>query len=229
MTTLIEGLHRVVDSLKWRPEGTEWAEYEHEHGYSADELEAKRQLVVRTVEELRPSVVWDLGANTGSFSRLAHDLGAYVVAIDGDAAAVERNYQQVKGLGEKRHQPLWGDLQNPTSSAGWASAERASLTERANADLVLALAVVHHLRIGGNVPLRLMSQWFAQLAPHLLIEFVPKDDAQVARLLVSREDVFDDYTQRGFERAFETEFSIVSRDSVGESGRVVYVLSRRGS
>ena len=81
------------------------------------------------------------------------------------------------------------------------------LFERGPADAVLALALVHHLAIGNNVPLGMIAHCFARAGRHLLIEFVPKSDSQVARLLVTREDIFDEYTREEFERAFGEHFS----------------------
>jgi ribosomal protein L11 methylase PrmA len=175
---------------------------------------------------LRPAVVWDLGANTGEYSRLASEGGARVVALDGDPAAVERAYRAMRSDGS-RILPLWIDLTNPSPSTGWALRERLSLVERGPADLVLALALVHHLAISNNVPLEDVARFLAELAPSVLIEFVPKDDPQAQRLLASRPDIFPDYTREGFERAFREFFKVREVLPVGASGRVIYDLARR--
>ena len=226
LRALISSLEGAVRRLRWEPEGTEWADYTTSHGYSDEDETAKRAAVQSRLNTLRPAVVWDLGANTGEYSRLASEGGARVVALDGDPAAVERAYRAMRSDGS-RILPLWIDLTNPSPSTGWALRERLSLVERGPADLVLALALVHHLAISNNVPLEDVARFLAELAPSVLIEFVPKDDPQAQRLLASRPDIFPDYTREGFERAFREFFKVREVLPVGASGRVIYDLARR--
>lgn len=227
LVNLIEGLEHLVGGLAWEPKGTEWADYDTDHGYSREDHERKGQLVAEMLERLEPARSWDLGANTGDFSRIARATGSWVLAADVDPAAVERNYQRSVGDGEQDIHPLLLDLRNPTPALGWGLRERESIVQRANADVVLALALIHHLAIGGNVPLARIAAWFAELAPHLIIEFVPKNDPQVRRLLVSRPDIFADYSLAGFVAAFERHFKIRHQLSVGDSGRIIFHLERR--
>jgi hypothetical protein len=119
------------------------------------------------------------------------------------------------------------DLTNPSGRYGWANAERDALADRGPADLALALALVHHLAIAHNVPLERIADYFARLARTLVIEFVPKEDSQVQRMLASREDIFDEYTQEGFERAFATAFDIEQATRVREAARTIYVMRRK--
>jgi len=226
LMNLVQGLRRTVDSLDWKAAGTEWADYETQHGYEPTDYAEKQRLVTEMLRAIGPATVWDLGANTGDFSRIARAAGAFVLSADVDPAAVERNYQRIVSEGETGIHPLWVDLQNPSSDLGWANSERDSLTARADADAVLALALVHHLAITGNVPLTSIADWLAQLSPNLIIEFVPKQDPQVQRLLVSREDVFDDYSREGFEAAFGRRFNMFECKQVGGTGRVVYRYER---
>ena len=227
LCNLVEGLRHSVAGLEWKAAGTQWAEYEMEHGYDAGDHSEKQRLVAGAIDRIRPEVAWDLGANTGDFSRIARAGGAFVVAADVDPAAVERNYRRVVEDREPGIHPLWMDLRNPSADLGWANAERDSLAARSNADVVLVLALVHHLAITGNVPLPAIADWLVLLAPHLLIEFVPKADPQVNRLLVSREDIFTDYSIEGFESAFSRHFDTVSRSPIGESGRILFHYERR--
>ncbi len=120
--------------------------------------------------------------------------------------------------------PLLIDLVNPSPSLGWASRERDSLIARGPADLAMALALVHHLVIANNVPLLDVAKFFAKLCRGLVIEFIPKQDSQVQRLLASRVDIFDDYTQEGFERAFEQCFSLERTESIDGTERVLYLM-----
>ena len=152
----------------------------------------KYETVAEYLRIVKPNRVWDLGANTGAFSRIASDQGAFTVSIDSDPGAVEANYLQSKRGNEKRLHPLLVDLANPSAALGWANVERDSLAQRCEADCVLALALVHHLAIGNNLPLRNIADYLASLAEWLIIEFVPKSDAKVKLLLGSREDIFED-------------------------------------
>lgn len=224
MRNLVEGLKHMIDGLTWSATGTEWADYDETHGYASDEMAAKRRAVAEIVGDARPSTVWDLGANTGEFSRIAAATGAFVVAMDLDAAAVERNYRKTRTDSEVALHPLWMDLRNPSTDLGWAGTERDGLGTRAGADLILALALVHHLAIGANVPMPMIMSWFSDLAKDALVEFVPKQDPQVQRLLVSREDIFSDYSLAKFEQAAGQHYSIARRVPIGSTGRILYYL-----
>lgn len=121
------------------------------------------------------------------------------------------------------------DLANPSPDQGWAQRERQGLTARARADLVMALALVHHLRIGAGVPLAAIFDWMSELGPAALVEFVPKTDPMTRRLLAWREDVFDDYDPAGFEEALGARFTVLQRTPVPGSDRILYRLERRYS
>lgn len=224
---IIESLRATVAKLEWRPAKTAWSGYYGDTNYSADAMDAKQQAVSEFVSKLRPSTVWDLGGNTGVFSRIAAAQGASVICMDADAAAVEKNYRDC--VAEKRADllPLVIDLVNPSPSMGWDNAERDSLIARGPADLVLALALIHHLAIGNNVPLRKAAAFFAKAGRSLIIEFVPKSDSQVRRLLASREDIFNDYDRPNFEREFSAQFSIEESRAIAGSERVLYLMKRR--
>ncbi len=224
---LIDNLEGIVQSLSWKPKGTDWANYYQETNYSDQAFEDKKQLVRQFISRVRPTVVWDLGANTGIFSRIASDLECKTLAFDVDPAAVELNYRECLRTHEKNLLPLVLDLTNPSPALGWANAERQSLAERGEADLVLALALVHHLAISNNVPLEQIANYFAQLGEWLVVEFVPKSDSQVQRLLVNREDIFTDYHSQGFERAFSKFYEIHAAQPIGDSARVLYLMQRR--
>jgi len=224
---LIDSLESAVGRLTWNPGGTEWADYYQDTNYSSAAMDHKRKLVAEFIDATGPRSVWDLGANTGEFSRLASERGIPTVASDIDPAAVEKNYLRVKNRSEKHLLPLLMDLTNPSPAIGWNNAERMSLAERGPADLVLALALVHHLAISGNVPLGHVARFMHRVARNLVIEFVPKTDSQVSRLLVVRRDIFTGYTREGFELEFSRYFAIQRKEQVGDSQRVLYLMSRR--
>jgi len=224
---LVDSLTGAVNRLQWLPAGTAWANYEQFHGYSSSDLAEKGRLVGEFLDRVRPATVWDLGANVGNFSRIASQREITTIAFDIDPAAVERNYLKARQGGDPHLLALVLDLANPSPTQGWAGKERMSLEERGPADAVLALALIHHLAISNNVPLGMIAEYLAGLSHWLLIEFVPKEDPQVRRLLANRVDIFPDYDASGFEAAFNPHFEIHRRAPVGDSGRWLYWMEAR--
>jgi ribosomal protein L11 methylase PrmA len=224
---LIENLEAAVRGLRWEPRGTAWQSYYEETNYSAGGLEHKLALTESFLKQAQPRSVWDLGANTGMFSRIASRQGAYTLSIDSDPGAVELNDRACVQEDERALLPLLIDLTNPSPALGWQNEERMSLRERGPADALLALALVHHLAIANNTPLPDIAAWFSRLTRWLILEFVPKDDSQVQRLLSFRADIFDDYHEAGLEKAFAGQFRIVSRQPIRESARLLYLMERR--
>ncbi len=224
---IVEMLASSVRKLSWKPAGTEWGEYYDDTNYSDSAEEHKAQLVEQFIQQIQPEMLWDLGANTGRFSRIAARQNIFTVAADIDPAAVEKNYLQMRSQKETRIHPLLLDLTNPTPALGWGGDERMSLPQRGPADTAMALALIHHLAISNNVPLDRVAQYFRSLCRTLIIEFVPKSDSQVQRLLSSREDVFPDYRVEGFEAAFETCFRTLRREPIRDCERILYLLEAR--
>ncbi len=186
--------------------------------------EAKAALVTAAIETAAPQVVWDLGANTGRFARLASSRGIDALALDLDTTAVEAAYLEVKQRQEAHLLPLVMDLANPSPATGWANRERMTLEERGPADLVLALALLHHLAIGRNVPMDRIVRAVRpprQVGAHRVD---PKQDPRVQQLLASREDVFRDYDEATFLRAAETSFTVARRDPIPGTDRVLFLL-----
>ena len=176
------------------------------------------------LKSIQPRTVWDLGANTGVFSRIASELGSFTCAFDVDPSCVERAYLDGRKQNKLNFLPLRMDLTNPSPALGWAHHERDCFASRGPADATMALALVHHLAVSNNVPLPAIADFFRRLAPCLIIEFVPKQDPQVQRLLQNRADIFDDYNQAAFEHAFEQHFHLRESQSVGNDGRRIYFM-----
>jgi hypothetical protein len=227
MEALVDSLRRTTDGLDWEPNKTEWAGYGDTTSYTPAAAESKRLLVQRFLRSTTGDRVWDLGANTGAFSFLAAEEGRRVVALDGDYGAVELLYRRVRGNTEPSVLPLVMDLTNPSPALGWANHERTSLVERANADVLMALALVHHLAIGNNVPLSQLSQFFGQLGRQLIIEFVPKSDPRVQHMLAARRDVFADYSLEGLKAAFSADWDLAEEAQVEDSQRTLLRFNRR--
>ncbi len=223
---LIDSLSATVHRLKWQPDGTEWADYYDETNYTQLGLEHKEKLIREYLELAKPCSVWDLGANVGLFSRLASKCGIFTVAFDVDPACVERNYLDMVKHQESCLLPLVLDLTNPSPGIGWINEERNSIIDRGPADMVLALALIHHLAISNNLPFDRIAGFLARICNELIIEFVPKEDSQVQKLLANREDIFFDYTQEIFEREFSQNFIIIQKDPIVESLRTLYLMKR---
>lgn len=227
MISIITSLKKLVQKLEWKPYGTEWADYYQNNNYSDDAFEEKRKIITGFVDKIVPKTVWDVGANTGIFSRIASDRNIPTIAFDIDPAAVELNYINAKKNKESKLLPLIMDLTNPSPSLGWSNNERQSLIERGGADCVFALALIHHLAITNNVPLANIASFFTTICTYLIIEFVPKSDSQVKRLLSTRQDIFFDYTIHGFERAFARNFDIVYKVPIFGTERILYLFKNK--
>jgi len=222
---IIESLETAVRKLNWQPEG-EWTEYYSDTNYSTSADQHKADIIKTYLADISPKTVWDLGGNTGRFSRIASDQGIFTLSCDIDAGAVERNYLETQTKKEETILPLVMDLTNPSSGLGWHHQERESLADRGPADALFALALIHHLAIGNNVPLAQVADYFSDLGQWLIIEFVPKSDSQVKRLLATRADIFPNYTPDGFEQAFSSFFKIHKQVPIRESDRVLYLMER---
>ena len=227
MAALLESLEGAVTATQWTPR-SEWASYyAAQPSYAPEAFAQKRDLVTGWLSRLQPATVWDLGANTGQFSKVAARQGAHVVALDSDPACVDTMYRESHSDGLDTLLPLVADLANPSPAIGWANTERQTLEQRGPADVILALAVVHHLAIGNNVPLPSVADYFARLGRRAIVEFVPKSDPMVQGMMASRTDVFEHYTAEDFERAFGARFAIEERAAIPASDRLLYLMAAR--
>jgi SAM-dependent methyltransferase len=224
---LIDNLRRTIEALAWTPGGTPWADYADNTSYAAQAAASKDELVRRYLQAAGGRVVWDLGANVGRFSAIAAELGRQVIAWDIDPAATDLHYREVRRTGQSSVLPLLGDLANPSPGLGWANAERRSLFERANADVVLALALVHHLAIGRNIRLSMIADVFARLAPQLIVEFIPESDPMVQQLIGNRDDVLPYLSIQGFRDVFAARFDVIDDTPISSSGRRLLRMARR--
>jgi hypothetical protein len=224
---LIDSLLGSISRLKVNVTGTDWADYYDQTNYTPAAFESKKLLVAEYLGQTGAHLVWDLGANTGEFSRLATAVGIQTIAFDIDPAAVEKNYRACLRDKERLLLPLVMDLTNPSPGLGWHHQERRSLLARAPADAVLALALIHHLVIGNNVPLPRVVQFLRDCGKWLIIEFIPKEDSQVQKMLAMRKDIFPGYTQGDFEEAFGAGFEILASAQVEASNRRIYLMRAR--
>lgn len=223
---LMSSLETSVTAMRPPKVATEWGEYYEFTNYNDKAFKDKAKLVESFLGQLKsePKLAWDIGANNGEFSELAAKRGAYTIAWDIDAKAVAANYQRSDKYDELML-PLVQDVAVPSPSIGWELNERASLLERGPADVVFALAVVHHLAIGRNVPLPKVAELMSKIGKSVIIEFIPKSDSKVKHLLASRKDIFPDYDLENFEKAMGKYFKLVSKKQITNSHRWLYLYS----
>lgn len=221
---LTDHLEGTVRKLTWKLPHTEWGDYYQTCNYSSERKQVKKETIENFLGRIKPENIWDLGANTGFFSRLAGAGKIPVLSLDFDPVAVELNYRQVKKDGETTLLPLVMDLRNPSASCGWAGEERDSIFNRGPADTVLALALIHHLAIANNVPMPKLADFFAGICRRLILEFVPKDDPQVQRLLAGRDDIFPDYHETAFVTEFSRKFRILDSREIPGTPRRLFLL-----
>lgn len=230
LISMLENLRGVVTGLRPRQSRTTFGDYYEEQGhYSRQSEEFKTVNVEAWGHEAHPASVLDLGGNTGRYARLFTKHGIPTVCVDSDPFCVEENYRLARMEDDLHMLPLRIDLANMPAGLGWASRERQSFFERCRPDLVLALALIHHLRISANVPLALLADFFAGFSPYLLIEFVPKEDIKVQALLALREDTFPDYDVTSFENIFSSSFQILKKAPVPGTARTLYLMKRCGA
>jgi len=227
LIAFIDNLESGIHCLTLKKQKTEWQNYYQKTNYSELAFKDKKRIVGEFLETLNPKTVWDLGANTGEFSRLASQKGAEIISFDIDPMTVEENYLEIKKKGEKNLLTLVMDFTNPSSGLGWENEERMSLTERGPVDAVMALALVHHLAISNNVPLSRIAEYFSKLGRHLIVEFVPKTDTQVKKLLATRKDIFPAYEQTSFEKEFSQYFVVNRRENIADSERLLYLMKKK--
>lgn len=227
---LITNLEATVRSLKLNhASGTsQWAEYaDLNPSYTPIAYNAKLSLVQKWAHSLSVKTIWDLGANTGEFSRLVGKSSNYVLSLDSDPIAVEKNYLNAKQANLNSLLPLNIDITNPSPNLGWNWSERLSFHDRSKPDLILALALVHHLVIAYNIPLSYIAKLFSQLSRHIIVEFIPLEDPQVQSLLVTRKYPPHPYTQTEFEAAFNHYYQLHKVKKLPQSLRVIYLYESR--
>lgn len=225
----LESLHRTVDRLRWNLPRSTWSDYAP--AYSPEDWQAKQEFVRRAVVARQPQLVWDLGCNTGDFSRIAAETAPTVVALDGDHVAVEKLYRSLRAEPSSpvagRILPLVGNVCDPSPNQGWLGAERRSLPDRGRPDLVLALALVHHLVLGAGVPLEEFLDWLRDLGAAVVLEFVDKSDPQARRVLHNRRDDDPGYSLEACHAGLRQRFGRCEQVTLSQGGRTLFFVEPR--
>ncbi len=218
----VKGLRKIIHGLSWKRAKSEWSHYANEHNYTDSEHEIKKSFVHNIIDAQPWKLVWDMGCNTGTFSRIAAKNAKYVVAMDFDHLTIEYLYQELKKEGNSKILPLIYNMANPSPNLGWRGLERKSLPERGKPELTLCLALIHHIVITANIPLKEFIDWLASLGTSVIIEFVTKADPMVKKLLLNKEDNYSDYETEYFEHCLSNAFNLAERKLLTSGTRILY-------
>ncbi len=222
----VKAIRKLVAKLSWSEAGkpSTWSDYQRTSTYTDAERERKEAFVERSLAAAAPlGICADLGGNDGTYARIAQRHASYVVTADADAVTVDRLWQRLAAEGNERILPLVVDLTDPSPGLGWRGTERGPLFERLRPDAVLALALVHHLAISGNVPLPALVDWWHGLGGRLVVEFVDPKDPMADRLLANKPaGMHGDYRREVFERLLEQRFEVLDREELPSGTRMLY-------
>jgi len=221
---LIQQMKRLVTSIN-RPIGhTDWSKYELTHSYEDMDFKEKEAFVNVHSGSRHRSMVWDIGCNTGHFSKIVAKFSETVIAIDGDHDAVEQLYLRESAQENSNILPLNLNLANLSPAQGWAGSERKAFDKRGRPELVLCLALIHHMRISANIPCALFLDWLSSLKSEAIIEFVDRSDEMVIKLLANKKEQYDDYSLEIFERQVRERFEVIASQDLKGGKRRIYML-----
>ena len=215
-------LRRTVERLHWNPARSTWSNYQREHSYEDADLARKSTIVRQVLAAKRWSLVWDIGCNTGVYSRMAAEHAEYVLALDADHVVIDRLYHALKAERHATILPLVADVADPSPGLGWRGRERRPLADRGTPDLILCLALMHHLVIGRNVPLAEFISWLAEFGAEVILEVVDRGDPMVERLLRNRRDQAIEYSDEAAGALLTRHFDVVTRDTMASGTRTLY-------
>jgi hypothetical protein len=223
----IRRLKKNITRLNWSSGTTVWTDYADSNSYSGNDAERKETFVGNALSGKHHKLVWDLGCNTGHFSRIAASHADSVVAIDSDHATIEKLYRGLKAESNTTILPLVVDFSNPSPNLGWNCAERSDMAGRGRPDIILCLALIHHLTISCNIPVKETVAWLSSLCDELIIEFVSKDDPMVRRLLMNKDDQYTEYRQDIFESFLKEHFTVYKSVNLDNGTRILYHAGKR--
>jgi hypothetical protein len=221
---LYKSLEETIRFCKPTFFSTAWSDYYEEASLREDYLKNKKEIVKEWINTIPAEKAVDLGANDGTFSEILAARNIYTISADYDSIAVNKLYKRIRETNNEKIHPLILNLSNPTPAFGFNNEERMSFVQRTKVDIVLALAVVHHLTIAKNIPFELIASFFSRLGKILIIEFVPKDDPKIKIMLEGRKDIFEAYTEENFLNAFCAHYKILGSREIGKSKRKLFFM-----
>lgn len=227
LQNIIASLYALISRLELKRTKSEWNDY-YTHTVLGNEYVDQKMIIFREwLKLVKGRTALDIGTNTGLFALEASATFANVTAIDSDTFCVDDLYRKAKQSGCNNLLPLCVDFTQPSPAIGWDNKERNDFFSRYKSDVVLALALIHHLAISKNIPLTDIAGMLSRLCNFLIIEFVPKDDPKVALMLATRKDIFEAYNETSFEEAFSEFFIIEQKKKIGSTNRVLYLMIKR--
>jgi hypothetical protein len=221
-------VRKAVEAADWDPPKSVWTAYRSENTYEDADNQAKADFIRQVSSQRDWKLAWDLGANDGYYSRIIAEQARYVLALDLDPSTVELLYRDLKSEGNEQILPLVMNLTDPSPGLGWRGLERKAWTDRGKPELILALALLHHVSITGNVPVRQFVDWLASLDSHVVIEFMTREDPMVKKLLAAKRVEHEDYDRGFFERCVGEAFEIERTQELPSGTRILYSLKPRG-
>ncbi len=219
---LIESLKGGIRNLKRKKEKSVWDHYYQGDSYRNKDFKEKVSAITHVLSEIKPTLLWDLGANDGFFTEIAAKYSQYSIALDFDLTCIENMYQRLKKEKNLSILPLNMDIANPSPGIGWENLERKSILNRGPCDVALALALIHHLIVSCAIPLDKLVVFFHTLCRHLIIEFVPPSDPKFQQICKTNPNDFSFFTEEAFSLAFSKYFTLEKRMPIGNSLRVLY-------
>ena len=226
LMAMMKQLRNFISKLKDHKSISTWDTYSIENSYSNSAENEKKEIVRKFFIKNRFNLVCDLGCNDGEYSEIALNNSCNrVIGFDFDLNAIEKAFIRSKKK-NLNFLPLYFDASNPSTKLGWDENERKSFKERANFDGLIALAFEHHLAIAKNIPLKDVIKWLTSLAPKGLIEFIPKDDDTIQKMLELKGDIFKNYNMENFENYLSLYCKIISKNYIKETKRIIYEYER---
>ena len=222
---VLKKLHKLVSGLTWKPARSRWSGYTEQRGYADADLTMKETFVRQACRRQPVKTCWDVGANDGRFSLIAAETAQNVLALDSDLLVLERLYGHLKESKVQNILPLYFNFADPSPGLGWRRSERRPLSDRSQPELILCLAVFHHLVITANIPLEDLLDYLHSLGCRLVVEFVTRDDAMVKALLSAKDDPFLDYDLACFERGIASRFDVAERQALPSGTRILFALT----
>jgi len=224
---LVQSLTRLVQKLSIEIKHTDWSQYDRTHSYQTVDFNKKKDFVLKHASTAKRNYIWDIGCNTGTFSRILDEKCNYVISVDGDHNAVEQLYLTEKKNLNSNILPLVMNLANLSPGQGWAGCERQAFDQRRSPDLVICLALIHHMRMSANIPNVLFLKWLRSLEAEVIIEFVNREDEMVMKLLTNKREQYEDYNLKEFITEAEGFFTIMDREILKGGKRELFYLKPR--
>ncbi len=220
---LVDSMLSIVKSLSLNANISAWADYDHINTYKKKDNDIKKDFLKKVTLNNNYQTVWDFGSNTGLFSDYISNNVNNIIAMDSDSIAVEKMYQRLK-MQDSNINPLVMRLENMSPDHGFNALERVKLERRSQPNLVICLALIHHIRINSNIPCKNFLQYLRSLNSDVIIEFVNRDDEMVIKLLTNKDEKYEDYNLQSFELEASNFFNIIDTAIIKDGRRKFFFM-----